>query len=352
MKNAIARIAPAVLAMLWGTAAPVGAQQKDALAAELERWSSFVREQAAEGEMWEQIKQATLPLLTGAQDALANGRRLLAAQRLAAINDSLGAARYLFSRGAGQRKEIAAFEAEWRRVGKQLEADLRPGVPADVASIQPALLRAVAEIARMQVPITYEASLEYGRSTTADSGLYYLGAAQAQREFVAVARSLSEPSAAPGPPLRAIAGELDDLESELLAAYRPPASIEKHREFVVASGALKEARELDAAGMRHGALLRYLQAAHRSAALRSTPRLSADELASRRRILAERLDTGPTDHTLGLTFLEAADADPAVAATVITDVLPRYFAALTAVPPRPAPAQPRLNVTLVRWPYT
>ena len=148
----------------------------------------------------------------------------------------------------------------------------------------------------------------------------------------------------------------------MLAAYRPPASIDRHGEFIGASSTLKEARELDAAGLRYGALLRYLQAALRFAPLRKVPpSVDAGALAKLLRGLDARLSARGVDHSLGRLFLEAAQADvasaaagtsPAVAAAITSDVLPRYFAALEpARPEAPKPA-PKVTVTLVRWPYT
>jgi hypothetical protein len=42
----------------------------------------------------------------------------------------------------------------------------------------------------LRVRVYYDASREYGRSTTPDSGLFYLGSAQAERDFAAFARRL------------------------------------------------------------------------------------------------------------------------------------------------------------------
>jgi len=53
-------------------------------------------------------------------------------------------------------------------------------------------VRALAEAAQPQVKVYYEASLDYGRSTTPESGLYYIGTAQAAREWVA---ATDEPNA-------------------------------------------------------------------------------------------------------------------------------------------------------------
>lgn len=319
-------------------------EAKDPLAAELERWS------AAPGRP-----------LAGAEDALRDGRRLLALQRLAAGRTDLAAAAYVQERPASQRQEAAGFEAEWSRMGNVLRDDLDPPSAADLESLRPAAVRALAEAALPQVRVYYDASLEYGRSTTPEDGLFYLGTAQAQRDLVSWFRSLEEEAPRDAPPLRSLRQELDALEGEVLAAYRPPASIDRHGEFIAASALLKEARELDAAGLRYGALLRYLDASLQIAALAGPPPPGADAVAERLREHEARLTGGDVDHSLGRLFLEAAQANresaapgksPAVAAAIASVVLPRYFAALGPARPEPPRPDPRVTVTLVRWPYT
>jgi hypothetical protein len=164
------------------------------------------------------------------------------------------------------------------------------------------------------------------------------------------------------PPVRSIAGELDSLETEILAAYRPPASIDRHPEFISLSASIKEARELDAAGLHYGALLRYLQAALRFVPLWATP--PALDAAAVRAQLAEwkqRLAAPGIDHSIGRIFTESADAElagaaadsvPPGAAAIVADVLPRYLAALGPAPPAAPAVRAEATVTLVRWPYT
>ena len=41
-----------------------------------------------------------------------------------------------------------------------------------------------------------------------------------------------------------------------------------------------------------------------------------------------------------------------MAAAIAGDVLPRYFEALKPARPQPPRAEPKVTVTLVRWPYT
>ena len=335
----------------------------DPLDAEIARWSAYQSGMTSTDEMWTQVKEATGPAMARTEEALRDGRRLLALQRLAATREHLSAWEYLRTRPPALRTDPAAFEAEWARIGQVLRDDLRGPAPKAFEGVKPAIVRALGEAVLYQVKVYYDASLDYGRSTTPDSGLFYLGAAQAQREFTAFCRQIAAPVSRKGPPVRGLSSDIASLQRELLSVYKPPVSIDRHSEFIVASGVLKEARELNAAGLRYGALLRYLEAARRFAPLRaaSTPPADAAALDKRLEGLAARLDAGGVDHSLGRLFLEAAQADlahpaagagPAVAAAIADDVLPRYFAALEPAPPAKQKAAPRVTVTLVRWPYT
>jgi hypothetical protein len=246
-----------------------------------------------------------------------------------------------------------------------LSRSLETPSAAALRDVRPAALRAIGEASLPQAGVFYHASVEYGRSTTPDSGLYYLGAAKGQRDFVSIVETLGEAGAFTGParhtppPVRDVSGELEALQDDLLAAYRPPASVDRHREFIVANSMLKEARELQALGLRHGALLRYLQASVRVAPLRAGAPAPDASLPNRLKALEPRL--GGADHSIGRLLLEWAQADLAehatdgqalVAAAIASDALPRYFAALEPERPRPAPPSPSVTVTLVRWPYT
>ena len=276
---------PAVLLALTALGAATGSRAgEDPLAAEIARWSAYVRDNSSNDEMWAQVKSASGPALAKAEEALRDGRRLLALQRLAAARVNPAAFRYLETLSPADRKELSKLESEWARSGRVLRADLGKTFAAAFAGVQPAAVRAIAEAALPQVRVYYDASLEYGRNTMPDAGFYYLGAARAQRETAELCRRLSAPSSIRPPALRPLGAELDALEGELLGAYRPPASIEKHADFIAASALLKEARELDAAGLRHGAVLRYLLAAQRTALIRaSAPELDATTLAARLR---------------------------------------------------------------------
>lgn len=332
----------------------------DPLGAEIERIGAAVRSTTSTDPMWVDLKGAIQPMLESAEKAAAGGQRLLAMQRLAAVETYMSAWIYLSERSPKQRSETAAFEAEWARMGKVLKGHLDPAKAPAGDGLRPALLRALAEAAVPQVKVYYDASLEYGRSTTPDSGLFYLGSALAQKEFGDVSRRLaaSFPPAGELPRLRSLAPDIDDLETALLAAYRPPASIDRHPEFIAASGTLKEARELDALGLRYGALLRLLLAAQRIAPLRAaTASLPREELVAKLRAAGEGLKD---DSSIARLFVEsglaeiasvAADAPTPKALAALFHVLPLYRTALA--PRSPVPVEPAFTtVTLVRWPYT
>jgi hypothetical protein len=130
---------------------------------------------------------------------------------------------------------------------------------------------------------------------------------------------------------------------------------------IAANATLKQARELDQAGLAHGALLRYLEAVLRAAPLTSAvARLDAEAAARRAAEVAPSL--AGADHSLARLFVElalgeaeepGADGSGAVEAAAVFDaVLPRYFAALGPAPVRPSRPDAAVTVTLVRWPYT
>jgi hypothetical protein len=335
---------------------------QDPLAAEIARLQADLASSTAKGEIWDDVRGGSGPMLLRADTALKGGRRWLALNRLAAAREGLSAARYLYSIPEPQRQDPKLFEAEWRRVGELLRGELQAPAGNALDGVGPAAARAIGEAVLPQVRVYYEASLDYGQNTRPDTGLYYIGTALAQRELTALVRSLGFPAPAPAPPLRSLEPELGALEAEILAAYRPPASIERHVDFIRASAALKEARELDGLGLRYGALLRYLQSLQRFAPVRS-PKAASDGAAGLEASLRqydERLAARDVDHTIARLFLETAqelagpgkDADPAAARAIADSVLPHYFAALEPAAPLPPRPAARVTVTLVRWPYT
>lgn len=331
----------------------------DPLAEDLARWQSFVASSTARDEISVDVLESTRPVLESAARALSDGRRLLALQRLVLARTNLSALAWV-SGLASTAREAGGFEAEWKRMGPAFARELRGGLALD--GVNPAAVRAIGEATLAQARTHYEASLDYGRSTTPESGLFYLGTARAQQEIAGFCRTLGVPSRGTPPALRSMAAEIEALEQSLLRAYRPPASVDRHREFIAASATLKEARELDEAGMRYGALLRLLQAAERLAVLTSGPLGEGDAaLAARLSAFETRLGPEGRDDSLARLFVEVARADldaasatsrPVHAAAIADDVLPRYLAALEPAPLPLPRSRAKVTVTLVRWPYT
>jgi hypothetical protein len=343
----------------WGLAlalslAPQGAAGDDAVGRELEALKQRAAATHAD-EFWTQVQPGAKGLLDRAGQAWAGGHRRAALYRLSAARELLGAWDYASSHREA-RDQQAAFDAEWKRAGAEIAS-----APRATSVRGSAFHRALAEAALGEVRVYHEASLEYAHATQPLFGLFYIGQAFAARDTDGFMAGLSAEPEGALPAVRSLEPELDALESELLAAYRPPRSIDEHPRFIAASGALKQARELDAAGLRFGALLRYLEAALRSAALRSTP-TPIDEAAARAKAAewVPRLAAG--DHSLARLFVEVALSEAAhpgddgrgrlTAGVVFADLLPRYFAALVPAAPRPVRRPAAATVTLVRWPYT
>src|SRR5947208_10903041 len=77
----------------------------DPLGAEIERWSAFLRSDAASHGIWAGLKQGNQPLLARAAQDLAQGRRLLALHRLAMAEVGLATGAYLSARPADQHQD-------------------------------------------------------------------------------------------------------------------------------------------------------------------------------------------------------------------------------------------------------
>lgn len=336
---------------------------RDPLAEAIVRWQEILRSAPADDPEVREIRSGSAPLLAQAEKALGEGKRWLAVSRLERVWTDLEAAEYRAAIAGDLRGQMGELEREWRRLGPELGAKLGPG-PRPAFEPLPAAARALAEAALSQMPVYYEASLDYGRNTAPEYGLYYLGAAQAQRDFITLLAGLPRRPGATAPLApRAADGEIAALRDELLAAYVPPRSIESHSVFIRISALLKEADELTAAGSHYGALHRLLDAKARLARLTHPGRsMAAVEAARRGSEVAARLDAEGGDDSLQRLFLEtalfsAADPDPAtrggeIAAAILEDVMPYFAVLLGPAPPLPPERKAEATVTIVRWPYT
>ena len=211
----------------------------DRLTAEIDRWAAFLRTNASTDEDWTQVKQGSEPVMARARSALRDGRRLLALQRLAALEGNLAASLYVQARpaAAGDR---TAFEAEWKRMGGVLHDRLAaPRGDALAAGAPPSCARSARPRCHRRGSTTTRASSTGGtpcpRPASSTSG-------RPRR------RATSSTSAAPlgldgeePPPVRALRAEIEALEGEVLAAYRPPAAIDSHGDFITTGRGLREA---------------------------------------------------------------------------------------------------------------
>jgi hypothetical protein len=350
-----------VLALLLLAAAPPVARAQDPLAAGIARWRDFLASTNGPNESLAAMRGGAERELGTAQRALDQGRRLASLYRLTLVQGNLGAVAFQISEGGGKPADEALMDRAFEALGKELAPHLGASKPADFAELRPAAVRALAEAAAPHVRGYYFASRDYGRATFPDAGLLYLGSARAERDLVAFVRTLREPAAGDDVAPRPLTDEIAALGREMLAAYRPPLSLDRHQEFVAAHGALDEARDLDAAGLRHGALLRYLQAAIRFAPLQATATPPTREQLIEQLAAAQPPAGDARDHSVARMLIELAEvelstkapgeATPAALA-IATAALPRYWQAMSpATSPAPPPATPELTVTLVRWPY-
>lgn len=309
------------------------------------------------------IRASVGPLLEDAALALSEGARWLALSRLERVFTTVVATEYRSGIATDLRGQMDALQREWTRLGPELGQRLTPG-PRPAFEPLPASTRALAEAALAQMPIYYAASLDYGRNTAPDYGLYYLGEARAERELLALLAAMPRrPAEQPALAPRAVDAEIAELRDELLAAYIPPRSIDSHDLFIRISSLLKEADELSALESRYGALLRLLDARARFSRFMHPGRtLSGEEALRRGEAVSARLDESPRDTSLQRLFLETAlfsarhadriQGGGEIAAAIFEDVLPRFPQLLGPAPPRPAERLAEATVTLVRWPYT
>jgi hypothetical protein len=356
------------LALFFGLVIAIGALPScgghaaavdDPIVADVARWKRFLADDTVTVGMVSQVKRSAASALRSADEALAKGHRAVALLRLGNVRASLEPALYPATRANVTFEEV---DAERARLARRFDpAALEPLTRPTGTS---ALGLALAQASAMQARETYDASPAYGQATEPLFGMYYLAQGVSYLDYAAFAARAGAPLRSSGgraPKLRSLGPEIRALRGEMLAAYKPPLSIDRHPEYIGASSATKEALEYDAAGLREAALLRYLQAALRFAPLRAAGApLEAAALAARMEAARKRLAERGVDHSIGALFLEfaASDADTAsagragIASAIVEDVLPRYFAALGPAPAAVASGRPEVTVTLVRWPYT
>ncbi|MCC6405775.1 MAG: hypothetical protein IT453_01320 [Planctomycetes bacterium] len=331
----------------------------------------------AEDELWSELQPGVASLLQRTRGALDAGRPELALLTYSYAFENVRAMSFVREHAAA-RTDLAELEKLWTASGATFGPARAAELRARSASIRPAIARALAEAALFKADVFRNASLDYAKSTTPESGLYYLGSAYAEHELFELCASLAPSADAPNtsptapssaspaglgnaaalaaPPVRSLRAELDRLDGALLALYRPPLSIERHAEFIAAAGTLKEARELDDAGLFHGALLRFLQAEQRFAGLTDLSKTTAAQLESSLTSFGARTRELAFDHGIALAFEQRAAESLASGSLEVAAMASAALAPYLDVWATPAVATPAprvdVVVTLVRWPYT
>jgi len=282
---------------------------------------------------------------------LAHGDRELALADLQAAWSDYGSDAFILSH-AGAAKDEALFAKVWKERAQDSPDSLK-----QVNRSQPLLAQALGEFARDQANGYYHSSEAWGRETTFEGGLAYAGQAEGLYSFANFCDSVTLPSGQI-PTLRSLAGEVDDLESRILAAFgKAPAA--EDEDFIDMSSSIKTARELDARKWYAGEALAYLVSDLTLTKHEGTP-LSRSEVLTRLR--QEEASWSPAaDNSIPRYFVELAKRDLdqgedgiIQASAIATDTLKRYRQILEPAAPRPEHPllAKRVKITLVRWPYT
>jgi hypothetical protein len=281
---------------------------------------------------------------------------------LALVRSNLAASKFLEDHPAQMREQMALFEQEWKKVGKSLAPVLEGKGRPDLNGY-PAAVRAIGEASYSEIKTYYDASLEYGKATEATYGLYYLGSAQGQYDFTQFCKTLRSTDTAKPVTIGNFENEIESFEDTVLAAYKPPLSIDQHPIFIRVSAMIKQAHELYDAGSYYGALYRYLEARYRYfRALDPGQAINAEQAAQRTQEIEQQFKQNSTDNSIARIFLElglseaedtSANSQGGTNARVIfDDVLPHYFSTIAPAKEKRPIVTPIATVTLVRWPYT
>jgi len=344
---------------------------REQMADELTRLRRVAAGLPVDDEIWKMLRPDVERLLAAADTEMAAGRLYYGAERLGEARRAIMAMEYCVARPQAAR-DMEPFMTAWRDTDADMTAE-EARLKAGGWRGSPAAIRALGEAALGQARPLYHAAREYAAADGPSSGLYNVGEARAALDFANFCRGLRfEPvtqAAAAATAPRSIASEISTLESKVRAAYVPPRSIDNHADFIRIHSTLKHAADLDAAGLRYGALHTYLKARRAFAVLedgwagRPVPAVAA--LRGPRDQDAARLAAPGRDDSIGTLHLEAADSliersapatdaatDARTAAAILEDVVPAYFAALEAAAAMAPPRADALRVTLVRWPYT
>jgi hypothetical protein len=276
--------------------------------------------------------EANLARLAEAEAAAKANRLLLALVRLYGPWSESQAFTYVKAHTGTATASQAAFEREWRRVGRDIAARERR-LDAPPGRTTPAAVLGLAQTLRYQSHPFYDSSRLYGLNTTFGDGLVYMGLASSGIDYALFCRELTFPAGKTPPRVPSLAAEITRLEALVIQGYQA-AEDKDRRRYLELNASLKLAGELDRQGWREGALYKVLGAVRELGLLGARPDAapSVEALRERAAQASARLSSGTVDHSIGQLFLEMAEtaleAEPsktAEAAVVLDTVLPHYF---------------------------
>ena len=332
--------------------------------AKVEQLRQFAAAQPPEDENWKELKPGVERYLMLADEALKAGRLYFAIEELGKANEY--AAAYEFAKQGPEALTMSGFESQWKKSSVQLAALDREAKQRKWTGV-PIAVRALAESAQGQGPTLVEASRAYATVTNAEAGYFYLGQATADEEFARFVHGLGVKSKNAGFVPRSILPEIQKLQDKINAAFVPPRSIEKHKDFIRLNSTLKLAGELDAAQLYAGALYQYMQSVIQFELLDAKDVDASQQGALREQIAAARkkVEGSKGDDSLAQMFVERAEtliasksgkeASPEEwknAAVVMNAAIPAYYDVVSSHAKLPQQQKDAVTVTLVRWPYT
>lgn len=286
--------------------------------------------------------KALQDLLNQAEEALQSGHLYYGLFVLHAARGNVLSFEYRKLHAEIEKGGIAAFEQQWRLLGKKVAKDEQL-IERKLSQARPLIVKALIERALTQVGPYYQSGRLYGLNTTVSNGLFYLGQVEANLSAALFNESLVINETKPAIKLRSLEPELKRLESEILESYRKPGAAERQLLYNRVNSTLKVAWELNAERRYAGALLQYLSAARFLLLIIPPAPDSLDPLKAQGELWRAKLASENRDHSIGQMLLEMArfaidraekssDKEAsAQAAVVLNHVLPRYFDYTTGV---------------------
>ncbi len=356
-----------VLACLLAFVIPAAAQDaKSQTKAEIERLQQSLKAKPINVAGLESINSNLGSALSQAQAELNAGRLYSSLETLGQVQGVLSGARIVEEKSESVKSGLPAFESEWGKASVRLAA-LDEQARQRNWSRAPVAVRALSEAAQGKAIPLLDGGRGFATATAPRDGLFYVGQAEGEASFATFLFSLPVANKSAPLPLRSFLPELQRLQQKTNAAFVPPRSIDLHSRFIGLNSALKLAAELDARKFYAGALFQYLDAVRLYALLESAAPDAARQAQLKDSIAGKlkEFEKSRRDDSIARIFLERAQAQivrtdgsaPAAddwrsALAIVEQVLPAYSEAIKAAGAVPQLAGKRVDITLVRWPYT